>query len=66
MRGRMRFGWRGESGIGMETDCFFEEGYAAFTTEGADWADCPYDTGTDEEYGWHWGWEKAVNDAVVE
>ena len=39
-------------------DCFFEEGYHDFFY-GYSKNECPYDEGTDGEFGWLIGWEKA-------
>ena len=39
-------------------DCFAEEGKEAYYA-GQELDDCPYDDGTDGEYGWQKGWREA-------
>lgn len=40
------------------TDHLYQEGFDAFF-EGADREDCPYEEGTDGQYGWLKGWREA-------
>jgi len=49
--------------VAMEefVDCFFEEGFHSYEA-GSDYEECPYDEGTDGEYGWKQGWKKAEKD----
>ena len=46
------------AGLNLGEDCFFEEGKEAFR-EGCDLEGCPYDEGTDGEFGWKRGWRFA-------
>ena len=39
-------------------DDFFEEGFLA-NQDGCDLVNCPYDEGTDGEFGWKNGWREA-------
>jgi ribosome modulation factor len=42
----------------MNKDPFFEEGYNDYK-EGSDKEDCPYDEGTDGQFGWLRGYRRA-------
>jgi ribosome modulation factor len=43
-----------------DTDCFFEEGQQDYK-DGIDLEECPYDEGTDGQYGWIRGWKEENN-----
>ena len=43
-----------------EVECFFVEGRDAWG-EGYDRNECPYDDGTDGQFGWLFGWDTAEN-----
>lgn len=42
-------------------DDFYKDGYNDFVF-GADLKECPWDEGTDGEYGWQMGWKQAEKD----
>lgn len=45
------------------SDCFYDEGYQAYF-DGADKSDCPYDDGTDGQFGWIKGWIAADEEST--
>lgn len=44
-------------------DEFFQRGYEDYF-EGVDCEECPWDEGTDGEYGWKHGWKEASEEDI--
>ncbi|MEN6379230.1 MAG: hypothetical protein ABFD15_06600 [Methanofastidiosum sp.] len=46
-----------------QEDDFLKQGYEDFVA-GEDYEECPWDEGTDGEYGWKKGWKQAEKDIL--